>query len=153
MDEAGVPVGEELIVAGDFERDSGLKLAKRLLEIPDRPTAIFACNDLMALGVYEAARQAGLSIPDDLSVVGYDDLSVAEWAGPPLTTVRQPLLDMGRQATAMLLDRDLDVEAPRVDLATDLVIRNSTGRPGPATTRTRSAQPADHRHPAPARVD
>lgn len=148
LDEAGVPVCDELIMAGDFERDSGLELGRRLLQMPDRPTAIFSCNDLMALGVYEAARLAGLSIPDDLSVVGYDDLSVAEWAGPPLTTVRQPLMDMGRQASAMLLDLDLAAEAPRVDLATDLVIRNSTG-PAPVTTRMKSARPAGLRHPAP----
>jgi len=129
LDEAGVPVRADYILAGDFERDSGLELGKKLLSLPERPTAIFSCNDLMALGVYEAARQAGLSIPDDLSVVGYDDLSVAEWAGPPLTTVRQPLLEMGRQASTMLLDLDLDAQAPRVDLATDLVVRSSADRP------------------------
>ncbi|GGL65700.1 transcriptional regulator [Microlunatus endophyticus] len=129
LDEAGVPVRSDYILAGDFERDSGLELGKKLLSLPERPTAIFSCNDLMALGVYEAARQAGLSIPDDLSVVGYDDLSVAEWAGPPLTTVRQPLLEMGRQASTMLLDLDLDAQAPRVDLATDLVVRASADRP------------------------
>lgn len=149
LDEAGVGVRAGYVVAGDFERDSGLELGRRLLELPEWPTAIFACNDLMALGVYEAARQAGLNIPDDLSVVGYDDLSIAEWAGPPLTTVRQPLQEMGRQASTMLLDLDLENEAPRVDLATDLVIRNSTGAPADLTTRTRSAQPADRRRPAP----
>lgn len=149
LEEAGVPVCDELIMAGDFERDSGLELGRRLLRLPDRPTAIFSCNDLMAFGVYEAARQAGLSIPGDLSVVGYDDLSVAEWAGPPLTTIRQPLLDMGRQASAMLLDLDLTAQAPRVDLATDLVIRESTGKPSPVTTRTKSVRSVVPRHPAP----
>lgn len=129
MDEAGVEVDESLVVAGDFERDSGLEWAQRLLVMPDRPTAIFAANDLMALGVYEAARLAGMSVPDDLSVVGYDDLSVAGWAGPPLTTVRQPLEDMGRQATQMVLDLDLTEQTPRLDLATDLVIRGSTCQP------------------------
>lgn len=148
LDEAGVPVRSDYIVAGDFERDSGLELGRRLLQLPEPPTAIFSCNDLMALGVYEAARQAGLSIPDDLSVVGYDDLSVAEWAGPPLTTVRQPLLEMGRQASTMLLDLDLENEAPRVDLATDLVIRNSTGSPAAVTRRTTPVRPAGRRRPA-----
>src|SRR5690606_14381773 len=98
MEEARAPVCEELIVAGDFEHASGVALGRALLDRPDRPTAIFACNDMMALGVYEAARLVGLSVPDDLSVVGYDDIPVAEWVGPPLTTIRQPLDEMGRQA-------------------------------------------------------
>jgi DNA-binding LacI/PurR family transcriptional regulator len=80
----------------------------------------------MALGVYEAARLAGLAIPADLSVIGYDDLTVAEWAGPPLTTIRQPLEEMGRQAAQMVLDLDDTAPAPRVDLAIDLVVRGST---------------------------
>ena len=148
LDEAGVPVRSDFIVTGDFERDSGLELGRRLLQLPEPPTAIFSCNDLMALGVYEAARQAGLSIPSDLSVVGYDDLSIAEWAGPPLTTVRQPLQEMGRQASTMLLDLDLENEAPRVDLATDLVIRSSTGGPAEVTRRTTPVRPAGRRRPA-----
>ncbi len=132
LEEAGVPVREDLIVAGEFERDEGLRLGQQLLARPDRPTAIFAGNDLMALGVYEAARLAGLSIPADLSVVGYDDLPVAEWAGPPLTTVRQPLVEMGHEATRMVLDlhRSGSVQAPRVDLAVELIIRASTSSPG-----------------------
>lgn len=129
LDEAGVPFCEELVVAGDFERDSGLERGRELLALPDRPTAVFACNDLMALGVYEAARLAGLSIPEDLSVIGYDDLSVAQWAGPPLTTIRQPLVEMGRQATQMVLDPDPDGPPQRVDLAIDLVPRASTAPP------------------------
>ncbi len=129
MEEAGAPVCEELIVAGDFERDSGLHGGEKLLDRPDRPTAIFAANDLMAFGVYEAARLAGLSIPSDLSVIGYDDLTMAGWAGPPLTTIRQPLAEMGRQAAQMVLDLDDTAPAPRVDLAIDLVVRGSTAAP------------------------
>ena len=116
-------------MAGDFERDSGLHGGQELLDRPDRPTAIFAANDLMAFGVYEAARLAGLSIPDDLSVIGYDDLTMAAWAGPPLTTIRQPLEEMGRQAAQMVLDLDDTAPAPRVDLAIDLVVRDSTAPP------------------------
>jgi LacI family xylobiose transport system transcriptional regulator len=131
LDEAGVPVREDLIVSGEFDRDDGLRLGRQMLARSDRPTAIFAGNDLMALGVYEAARLAGLTIPGDLSVVGYDDLPAAGWAGPPLTTVRQPLSEMGREATRMILDlhRAGAVRAPRVDLATDLVVRASTAPP------------------------
>lgn len=131
MDEADVPVCDELIVAGDFERDCGLDLGRELLDRPDRPTAIFVANDIMAFGVYEAARQAGLSIPEDLSVIGYDDLDVAEWAGPPLTTIRQPLAEMGRQAAQIVLTLDETTRTPRVELATDLIIRASTAPPNP----------------------
>jgi LacI family xylobiose transport system transcriptional regulator len=127
LEEAGLPVDESLIISGDFERDSGLLCGQELLNRPDRPTAIFALNDLMALGVYEAARLAGLAIPEDLSVIGYDDLSVAQWTGPPLTTIRQPLIDMGRQAAQMVLDPHPAGQAQRVDLAIDLVERSSTG--------------------------
>lgn len=126
MEEAGAAVREDLIVFGDFERNSGLDRGRELLDRPDRPTAIFACNDLMALGVYEAARLAGLAVPEQLSVIGYDDLSVAEWAGPPLTTIRQPLAEMGRQAAQLVLDLDDTAPAPRLDLAIDLIIRGST---------------------------
>ena len=74
-----------------LERRRGLEQGRTLLALPDRPTAIFASSDLYALGVYEAARSFGLTIPGDLSVVGYDDLRIAQWAGPPLTTsVRRP---------------------------------------------------------------
>ncbi|MDQ1573258.1 MAG: LacI family transcriptional regulator, xylobiose transport system transcriptional regulator, partial [Actinomycetota bacterium] len=92
------------------------------------PTAIFAGSDLQALGVYEAARARGLTIPGDLSVVGYDDLQIAEWVGPPLTTVRQPLTEMAEQATRLVL-RMNDADPPksmRIDLATSLVVRSST---------------------------
>lgn len=135
LDHARIAQDPDLIVVGDFEHDRGVELARELLALPERPTAIFACSDLMALGVYEAARQAGLSIPGDLSVIGFDDLPVAAWAGPPLTTVRQPLIDMGSEAARLVLAlrRGDEVPAVRVDLACELIIRESTapcaGRP------------------------
>lgn len=98
---------------------------------PDRPTAVFAGSDLQALGVLRAAREMGLRVPEDLSVVGYDDLPVAEWTGPALTTVRQPLQDMAGTATRMVLAL-ADGESPtnlRIDLATELVVRDSTAPP------------------------
>jgi LacI family xylobiose transport system transcriptional regulator len=84
----------------------------------------------MALGVLEAARMLGLTVPQQLSVVGYDDLQIARWSGPPLTTVRQPLAEMGEQAALLALDaREGGVRAARVDLATSLVVRESTAPP------------------------
>ena len=100
-----------------------------MLDLDQPPTAIFAGSDLQALGVYEAARPRGLRIPEDLSVVGYDDLRIARWVGPPLTTIRQPLAEMAETAARLLIRM---VETPesalnqRIDLATSLVVREST---------------------------
>ena len=96
MNKAGIPVDESLIRFGNFQVDGGREIARELLSLSDRPTAIFAGSDLQALGVYEAARGFGLRVPADLSVVGYDDLQLAEWTSPALTTVHQPLTRHGR---------------------------------------------------------
>ena len=98
---------------------------------PSRPTAIFASSDLQALGVYEAARTLGLHVPDDLSVVGYDDLAIAQWAGPPMTTVRVPLAEMAEQATHLVtrLRDEPELAFSRVEMATSLVVRESTASP------------------------
>ncbi|HEX2754306.1 MAG TPA: LacI family DNA-binding transcriptional regulator, partial [Candidatus Limnocylindrales bacterium] len=103
MDEAGVPIDPRLVSHGRFHVEEGIETGRALLALPDRPTAIFAGNDLQALGVYQAAREARLHIPEDLSVVGFDDLPVAQWVGPPLTTIRQPLIDMAMVAAEMVL--------------------------------------------------
>lgn len=131
MDAAGIPVDEELIVPGDYHLPSGVSGGRRLLSLPQRPTAIFAANDLQAFGVMEAARSLGISIPDDLSVVGFDDIAAAQWTGPPLTTVRQPLTQMAEEATRLVISlRDQKRPAQmRVDLATSLVVRGSTTTP------------------------
>jgi DNA-binding LacI/PurR family transcriptional regulator len=128
MDEADVPIDATLIRFGNFHVQEGIAEGRALLGMRDRPTAIFAGNDLQALGVYQAAREARLHIPEDLSVVGFDDLPVATWVGPPLTTVRQPLAQMA-MAGARLVLRLARGEQPsqtRVELATELVIRDST---------------------------
>ena len=104
MDEAGVPIDPRLISHGRFHVDEGIEKGRALLRLAERPTAIFAGNDLQALGVYQAAREARLHIPEDLSVVGFDDLPVARWVGPPLTTVRQPLVEMAETAAELVLD-------------------------------------------------
>src|SRR5690606_14404028 len=88
---------------GDFHVQGGFEHAMSLLDGPGRPTAVFAGSDLQALGVLEAARVKGLRVPEDLSVVGYDDVPLAQWSSPPLTTVHQPLKHMAEEATRMLL--------------------------------------------------
>ena len=128
MDAAGIPVRADYVLFGQFHHEDGISRGHKLLTLPQRPTAIFAGSDLQALGVYQAARALGLSVPDDLSVVGYDDLKIAQWAGPPLTTVRQPLVEMAEEATKLVLRLrdDPRTENLRIDLATRLIVRGST---------------------------
>jgi LacI family transcriptional regulator len=131
---AGIPFDPALVRHGDFYHEGGFVRGGELLDLPVRPTAIFTGNDQQALGVYEAARQRVLRIPQDLSVVGFDDLPVARWLSPPLTTVRQPLAEMGRTAAQMLgeLIEDRPLGSRRVELSTELITRESTGPAGQA---------------------
>jgi DNA-binding LacI/PurR family transcriptional regulator len=131
MDEAGIAVDPDLVRSGNFHVQEGIAEGRALLRLPAPPTAIFAGNDLMALGVYQAARELRLHIPEDLSVVGFDDLPVAAWVGPPLTTVRQPLVQMAMAGArlALRLARGEQPSQTRVELATELVIRESTAPP------------------------
>lgn len=128
---AGVPVDPELVLHGDFLPEGGRIGAAQLLSLPEPPTAIFAGSDMQALGVYEEARRRGLRVPDDLSVVGFDDLSIARYVTPPLTTVRQPCGKMAAEAVRMVLSmKGADHLGPptRMELATSLVVRASTQR-------------------------
>ena len=128
---AGVPPVPELIVRSDFEIDGGISAAKRLLALAEPPTAIFASNDNMAVGALRVALERGLRVPDDLSIVGFDDADISRIVSPALTTVRQPLEEMGRVAVS-LLTRLIDgqkVETLGIELATRLVIRGSTAPP------------------------
>lgn len=131
LDAAGIPFDPDLVVEGDFDYSSGFRAGGVLLHLHEPPTAIFAASDQMALGVYEALRKEGLRVPEDVSVLGFDDLPEARWASPPLTTVRQPLVEMGRLAARTLLRmvQGEVVESPRLELATRLVARESTCPP------------------------
>jgi len=128
---AGVALDPALIVPGDFSMEAGEAAARKLLELPDRPTAIFTGNDGQALGAYRAARAAGLRIPEDLSIIGFDDIPAAEWVEPGLTTIRQPVVQMAETAMrALLRHLDGDEELPqRIELGTELVVRGSTAPP------------------------
>ncbi|MEV0644019.1 LacI family DNA-binding transcriptional regulator [Phytomonospora sp. NPDC050363] len=109
--------------------EHGYRVAGELLDLPRRPTALAAFNDKMAVGALRAAAERGLSVPGDVSVTGFDDLDLSRAAQPALTTVRQPLQEMGRMAVTLLmrlLDRH-ELEALHVELATELVVRGSTG--------------------------
>ena len=129
LDRAGIGLDPALISTGAHRHPSALVAASKMLELPDPPTAIFATNDIHAMGVYEAARRHGLRLPDDLSVVGFDDIPMAEWVSPPLTTMHQPLAEMAALAIRMLLGKEAAGLSHRMELATNLVVRESTAAP------------------------
>ncbi len=127
---AGVDLPPARVQHTEFSYEAGRDAALELLAASPRPTAIFAASDEQALGVYEAARLRGIRIPEDLSVIGFNDAPIAEWAAPPLTTVREPIGDMARLAVSAI--RSLaagERDVPTVELATELVVRQSTAPP------------------------
>lgn len=126
-----VSIEEDIILEGDFTYRSGLQSMMRMLESQNPPTAIFACNDDMAAGAIAAAHQAGLNIPEDVSIVGFDDTQNASAMWPPLTTVRQPIREMARSAIEML-GRKMSAaptQPARQTLDYELIIRESAGPP------------------------
>ncbi|WP_149826139.1 LacI family DNA-binding transcriptional regulator [Streptomyces tailanensis] len=125
---AGIPFRPEYVRYGNFVETAAHGRMHQLLDLPEPPTAVFVCSDRMALGVYEALAERGLRVPDDISVVGFDDLPEARWATPALTTVRQPLSEMASTALHLLV-RMMEGEQPestRTELSTRLVERAST---------------------------
>ena len=130
-EEAQVPIDPAFVAHARFTHDAALAVALDWLRRPDRPTAILASNDAQAMGVLEAARRLGIRVPEDLSVVGYDDTYVAAWAHPPLTSVYQPLQDIGRVSlrTIQRLSAGEQLDSHHIELATRLVVRESTAPP------------------------
>lgn len=128
MANAGVPVDETLVDVGDYDADISAASARRLLDRAARPTAIFAGNDISAIATVRTAVELGLRVPDDLSVVGFDDVPESVLCAPPLTTVHQPIREMGQNAIDMLirLIRGGPTESAHLTLATSLVVRQST---------------------------
>ncbi|WP_255608315.1 LacI family DNA-binding transcriptional regulator [Micromonospora sp. PLK6-60] len=126
MADAGVPVDERLVGVGGFKTESAAGTAAELLALPDRPTAIFAGNDLSAISTMDVARSMGLTVPDDLSVIGFDNVPESALVNPPLTTISQPLQRMGAEALRLLIDLIAGVERDtHIQLPTELVIRAS----------------------------
>ncbi len=126
MAEAGLEPGP--VEAGEFTEEGGEAAAERLLGQRD-VTAVFCASDRMAVGLLHAARRRGLAVPDDVSVVGFDDLTWARYLHPPLTTVRQPGRDMGRAAARLVLESPFDAAVPILRVAPTLVVRGSSGPP------------------------
>lgn len=127
LKERGLRLDPKWIVDGAYTYASGVAGARQILSGADRPTAIFACNDEMAAGVYEVARDLGLRVPEDLSIVGFDDTPMSARLWPPLTTIRWPILDMGRSAGRKVLGRGEPAVAGAFELR--LVVRGSTTPP------------------------
>ncbi len=127
LEARNIPVDPALIRQGDFYQESAYTQTLALLELEEPPTAIFATSDLQASGVYRALYTRGLQVPRDISVIGFDDVPGAAGMSPPLTTIRQPLREMGRLATQMLLRliRGEPLESRRIELATSLIVRDS----------------------------
>jgi LacI family transcriptional regulator len=125
----GITPDERLVLRGDYHPESGFQSATFLFNLPEPPTAIFACNDLMALGVLRAAATFGRRVPQDLSVVGFDNIELSNYSHPPLTSVTQRKDEIGFQAATILVRRIVDKTSPpaRLILPTELVVRLSTG--------------------------
>jgi LacI family transcriptional regulator len=128
LESADIDYDPKWIMEGDFQYQSGYSCAKELFHQQPSPTAIFACNDLMAIGAYRFAHEKNLLVPEQLSIVGFDDVRLAAYTNPPLTTIRQSKRKMGTQAAKLLLERiaQQDLEPRQVILGTELVIRGST---------------------------
>jgi LacI family transcriptional regulator len=128
---AGLVPNPELEVDGNFEISGGVSAAQQLLDLSEPPTAIFAFNDNMAIGAMQEARARAVRVPEDLSIVGFDDLEEAAIVTPALTTIRQPLAEMGRIAVSLLMRllENQRLEALHVELGTRLVVRDSTAPP------------------------
>ncbi|MFD6752530.1 MULTISPECIES: LacI family DNA-binding transcriptional regulator [Micromonospora] len=126
MADAGVTVDEQLVRVGGFRIESAAGTAAELLALPDRPTAVFAGNDLSAISTINVARNMGLSVPDDLSVIGFDNVPESALVNPPLTTIMQPIQRMGAEALRLLVDLIAGVERDiHIRLPTELVVRAS----------------------------
>lgn len=128
---SGITSRPEYILPGEFNQASGVAGTRQLLDLEEPPTAIFAASDAMALGVLDEARRQGLRVPDDLSLVGFDGTPLTEQTLPRLTSVAQPLQEMGRAAlrAVLRLAKGETLDSPHMELATELVIRDSTAPP------------------------
>jgi LacI family transcriptional regulator len=124
---AGIPVDEALICEGDYDTDTAVLRARELLALPDPPTAIFAANDMTAVGIYQAAKEMGVRIPEDLSVVGFDNLPLTSLLLPPLTTVDQHITELGEYATEMALKlvKGEPLEENLHIIKTEIIVRES----------------------------
>lgn len=129
LESHGIPCDEGLIRLGDFREESGYRAMQELLHLAEPPTAVFVASDLVAFGAMEAIKDYGLRIPEDMAVVGFDDVPLARYVDPPLTTIHLPARELGAKASALLIEmiNGRPLEQGAVLLKTELVIRESCG--------------------------
>ncbi len=127
LERYGIPLCDELVVTGDFRYQEGYRAMRQLLALNEPPTAIFACNDIMAVGAICAAKDKGLGVPGDIAIIGFDDIALASFISPRLTTVAQPKHEMGAIAVELLVERIKEKKRPstKVILPVHLVVRES----------------------------
>lgn len=130
---SGITVDPHYIARGNFTYEAGANALEQLLALPQPPTAVFCHSDIMALGALSLAKRRGLKVPDDLSIIGFDNISLSEFCDPPLTTVSQPRFDIGREAMLLLLDQlsGQNVSSGSRLLDCELVVRGSTTKNKP----------------------
>ena len=129
--DAGLSSDPDLIQTGNWTYQSGQEAARRFFDLPDPPTAIFACNDIMAIGASTFLQEQGLKVPEEVSVVGFDNIGLSAFACPPLTTLATPTVEIGQRLCQLLLDRingQLPPEPQRFTMRGELVVRRSTAR-------------------------
>lgn len=129
MRRAGLPIPDDYEIYSDFEFEGGLQAMRQLLALTDPPEAVFTGNDAMAVGAYQALYQQGLSVPQDMAIIGYDDIELAKYMTPPLTTIHQPKDELGELAIDTLLHRleNLDAAPQLLVLTPELMARDSVG--------------------------
>jgi LacI family transcriptional regulator len=129
LEQAGLPYFPNLVCFGDYRQSSGYELTSELLNLPEPPTALFVANNLMTIGALNAIHEMGRAIPDDIAVIGFDDLDWAVSLNPPLTTVQQPVFEIGVQAAHLLMERIIQPDQPArtIVLEPQLTIRASCG--------------------------
>ncbi|KGQ24074.1 substrate-binding domain-containing protein [Gallibacterium anatis] len=130
LQDAHLPINPDWIIESHFDFEGGVEGMKKLLQITPRPTAVFACSDTIAVGVYQVAWQQGLRIPQDISVIGYDNIMLAQYLTPPLTTIHQPKAELGKLAVETLLERikSPDLEYKTTMLQPQLIWRTSVAK-------------------------
>ncbi len=130
LSESEISVPEEYIVQGDFQFQSGELMMTKLMKLPQRPTAVFVLNDMMAIGAVSAARRLGVDVPDDVSIMGFDDIALSSLLHPSLSTMAQPTEEMARLAVELLIQKiahqDVDHENKKHVLNAVLIVRDST---------------------------
>ncbi|KDM91571.1 HTH-type transcriptional repressor PurR [Photobacterium galatheae] len=127
MSEAGLTVNEDWIIEGDFECESAVEAANAFIAMKERPTAIFCFNDIMAMALISTFEQSGINVPDDISIIGYDNIDLAPYFSPPLTTIHQPKRRLGKTAVEILMERvkDKNHEFQTFEINPELVVRRS----------------------------